>query len=88
MAGIMTESTDMRIINLEDIGPHYAKTLRDWHDRFFEQIEKVRELGYTNEFIRMWQFYLCFCEAGFFEREIGTVQMLMMRPEARAKAWA
>ncbi len=87
MAGIMTQSTDMRIINLEDIGPHYAKTLRDWHDRFFDEIDRVRELGYTNEFIRMWQFYLCFCEAGFFEREIGTVQMLMMRPDARAKAW-
>ena len=87
MARIMTDSTDMRVINLEDIGPHYAKTLRDWHDRFFDEIEKVRELGYTNEFIRMWQFYLCYCEAGFIEREIGTVQMLMMRPDARANPW-
>ena len=87
MATVMTDSTDLRVINLEDIGPHYAKTLRDWHDRFFDEIEKVRELGYTNEFIRMWQFYLCYCEAGFIEREIGTVQMLMMRPNARANAW-
>lgn len=88
MARIMTATTDMRIIGLEDIGPHYAKTLRDWHDRFFEEIENVRELGYTDEFIRMWQFYFCYCEAGFIEREIGTVQMLMMRPDARAKVWA
>lgn len=86
MTRTLTGSTDMRVINLEDIGPHYARTLRDWHDRFFAALDKVREMGYTNEFVRMWQFYLCYCEAGFIEREIGTVQMLMMRPDARARS--
>jgi cyclopropane-fatty-acyl-phospholipid synthase len=79
----MTEHTDMRVIHLEDIGPHYATTLRRWHDRFFARIEEVRELGYSETFIRMWQFYLCYCEAAFTERAIGDVQMLIMRPGAR-----
>ena len=83
MTRVMTEQTDMRVIHLEDIGPHYATTLRHWHDRFFARIDKVRALGYSDEFVRMWQFYLCYCEAAFIERAIGDVQMLMMRPGAR-----
>lgn len=83
MSKTMTEHTDMRSIHLEDIGPHYATTLRHWRDRFFEQIDKVHELGYSNEFIRMWEFYLCYCESAFIERAIGTVQLLIMRPGAR-----
>ena len=79
----MTRVTDMRVIDVEDIGPHYAETLRRWHDRFFDRIDRVREMGYSEEFIRMWQYYLCYCEGGFIERSIGNVQMLMMRPDAR-----
>jgi len=83
MTRTMTRHTDMRVIHLEDIGPHYATTLRHWHDRFFARIEEVRELGYSEQFIRMWQFYLCYCESAFIERAIGNVQMLIMRPGAR-----
>ncbi|MGI9225326.1 MAG: class I SAM-dependent methyltransferase [Woeseiaceae bacterium] len=83
MTRTMTKNTDMRVINLEDIGPHYATTLRHWHDRFFSRIDEVRELGYSEAFILMWKFYLCYCESAFIERAIGNVQMLMMRPGAR-----
>jgi cyclopropane-fatty-acyl-phospholipid synthase len=83
MSRIMTKHTDMRVIHLEDIGPHYATTLRHWHDRFFARIDEVRELGYSDAFIRMWQFYLNYCESAFTERAIGNVQLLIMRPEAR-----
>jgi cyclopropane-fatty-acyl-phospholipid synthase len=83
MSRTMTEHTDMRVIHLEDIGPHYATTLRHWRNRFFAQIDKVRELDYSEEFIRMWEFYLCYCESAFVERAIGDVQMLIMRPGAR-----
>ena len=83
MSATMTKATDMRVIDVEDIGPHYATTLREWHDRFFANIDRVREMGYSEEFIRMWQYYLCYCEGGFIERTIGDVQMLMMRPDAR-----
>ena len=79
----MTRHTDMRVIHLEDIGPHYATTLSHWHDRFLARIDGVRELGYSESFIRMWQYYLCYCESAFIERATGTVQMLIIRPRAR-----
>jgi len=83
MSRTMTKHTDMRVIHLEDIGPHYATTLRNWRDRFLARIDEVRELGYSDAFIRMWQYYLCYCESAFIERVIGNVQMLLMRPDAR-----
>ena len=86
MTRVMTEHTDMRTIHVEDIGPHYARTLRKWNDAFFARIEQVRSLGYPEPFVRMWEFYLCYCEAAFIERSIGTVQMLIMRPDARRES--
>ena len=86
MSRTMTEQTDMRVIHLEDIGPHYATTLRRWRERFFARIDQVRALGYASEFVRLWEFYLCYCESAFTERAIGTVQMLMMRPDARRES--
>jgi cyclopropane-fatty-acyl-phospholipid synthase len=83
MSDTLTRKTDMRIVNLEDIGPHYATTLRCWRERFFDNVDRVRGMGYSEEFIRMWQYYLCYCEGAFLERAIGNVQMLMMRPDAR-----
>jgi cyclopropane-fatty-acyl-phospholipid synthase len=83
MSETLTRVTDMRIVDLEDIGPHYATTLRRWHERFFDSIDQVHAMGFSEEFIRMWQYYLCYCEGGFLERAIGNVQMLMMRPDAR-----
>ena len=50
---------------------------------FFARIDEVRSLGYSDEFMRMWQFYLGYCESEFIERVIGNVQMLIMRPGAR-----
>lgn len=76
----MTQAGDLRTVHLEDIGPHYAETLTRWRDNFLARIEAVRDLGYTPLFIRMWLFYLSYCEAGFLERDIGTVQMLLAKP--------
>lgn len=83
MCKTMTDNTDMRVIHLEDSGAHYAQTLRHWHDRFFAAIDAVRELGYSDEFIRMWQYYLRYCEAAFRERATGLAQLLIMRPGVR-----
>jgi len=83
MQNAITESTDMRIQGLEDIGLHYARTLRDWRTRFFANIEKVKALGYPDEFIRLWEFYLCYCEGGFQERATSNVQLLLVKPENR-----
>ncbi|MEM7430753.1 MAG: cyclopropane-fatty-acyl-phospholipid synthase family protein [Pseudomonadota bacterium] len=83
MCRVMTRRTDLRTVDIEDIGLHYAKTLRCWRDRFFAHIDTVRSQGYSDDFIRMWDFYLSFCEGAFLERAIGDVQMLIMRPHAR-----
>lgn len=85
MTRTLTRHTDMRVIHLEDIGPHYATTLRHWHERFLAKVDDVRKLGYSDAFIRMWQFYLAYCESAFIERAIGDVQMLIMRPGARCE---
>ena len=75
--------SDLRLFNLEDIGPHYAITLRRWREAFNNNLDRVRTLGYPETFIRMWAFYLCYCEAGFIERVIGDVQILLVKPQAR-----
>jgi cyclopropane-fatty-acyl-phospholipid synthase len=84
----VTRATDMKIFNLEDIGPHYAPTLRLWRERFFANVAKVRALGYPESFNRLWEFYLCYCEGGFAERQLGDVQMLLTRPDCRRAAIA
>ena len=80
--------SDMKIFNLEDIGPHYAKTLRLWRERFFTNIAQVRKLGYPESFNRLWEFYLCYCEGGYAERQLGDVQMLLTKPACRRPAIA
>jgi cyclopropane-fatty-acyl-phospholipid synthase len=83
ISAAVTEGTDMRLFHLEDITPHYARTLRQWRVRFFSRLSEVRQLGYPDEFIRMWEYYLCYCEAGFEERYIGDVQVLFTKPRSR-----
>ncbi len=79
----ITRSSDMRLFHLEDLTPNYAETLKNWRTRMFNNLERVRALGYPEEFIWMWEFYLCYCEAGFRERYIGDVQMILTRPDCR-----
>ena len=79
----LATSTDMRLLHLEDIGLHYARTLRAWRTRFAAAAEQVRQLGFSQEFIRMWDFYFCYCIGGFEECYISDVQMLLARPAHR-----
>lgn len=88
MSDAICRFTDNKIINIEDIGGHYARTLADWRDRFKTRLSEVKELGYSDNFIRMWEFYLCYCQAGFMERRIGTVQMLLVKPDNRSVDYA
>ena len=76
----VARATDLQIVHLEDITSHYARTLREWRRRFFCNIDKVRDLGFSDTFIRMWEYYLCYCEGGFTERYIGDVQMIFAKP--------
>ena len=79
----LTRVTDLKIFHLEDIGPHYARTLREWRSNFMANRDPVRTLGYPDSFVRMWEFYLCYCEGGFAERQLGDVQLLLTKPGCR-----
>jgi len=72
--------SDLELRHLEDITPHYARTLQLWRENFFRNIEQIRALGYNEEFIRMWDYYFSYCEGGFAERVIGDVQLLFTKP--------
>lgn len=84
----ITKKSDLRLFDLEDIGPHYATTLRLWRENFFANIEAVKKLGYSSEFINMWDFYLSYCEGGFEERSLGDVHLLLAKPDNRRAALA
>lgn len=85
MSNCIARKTDMRTIHHEDIGPHYARTLKDWRIRFMQKLDQVKALGFPDSFIRMWEYYLCYCEGGFSERYISDVQLLMAKPLNRRK---
>jgi cyclopropane-fatty-acyl-phospholipid synthase len=84
----VARSTDMKLSHLEDIGPHYARTLAMWRERLMLRHAEVRSQGYPESFIRMWEYYLCYCEGGFEERTLGDVQMLLTKPRSRRAAIA
>lgn len=76
-------ASDLRPAHLEDMTPHYAETLRRWRENFFANVDQVRAIGYSDEFIRMWDYYLCYCEAGFDEGTCGSVQLVWAKPARR-----
>lgn len=79
----VARATDFRCVHLEDFGPHYARTLREWRKRFHERLPEVRQLGYDERFVRLWDYYLCYCEAAFEERCTGVVQVQFDKPLCR-----
>jgi cyclopropane-fatty-acyl-phospholipid synthase len=83
MAGHIARDTDMQIVHLRDITEDYATTLEHWRERFLANLDAVRGMGFSEEFLRMWEFYLCYCEGGFRERIIGTVQLALAKPGYR-----
>lgn len=83
MLGAVARSSDLRLTHLEDIGPSYALTLRAWRERFLAALPQVRQQGYPESFIRMWNYYFCYCEGGFLERSIGDVHLLLAKPGNR-----
>jgi cyclopropane-fatty-acyl-phospholipid synthase len=79
----ITSASDMRAYHLEDIGAHYAETLRHWRERFFSKLDEISSMEYGEEFLRMWHYYYCYCEGAFIERAIGNVQVLLVKPDCR-----
>ncbi|KII29426.1 SAM-dependent methyltransferase [Pseudomonas fluorescens] len=82
MLEVVSRDTDMNLLHMEDFGLHYARTLRLWHENFRRAHGRLSELGYDDYFLRLWEFYLCYCEGGFLERTIGTAQLLLAKPAA------
>jgi cyclopropane-fatty-acyl-phospholipid synthase len=80
ISAAVADNTDMRLLDLEDIGLHYATTLKHWRRKFNARLDEVRAQGYPERFIRMWEFYLCYCEGAFLERAISDVQMVFTKP--------
>ncbi len=77
------KDTDMHIVCLDDITLDYSRTLADWKAAFFARLNEVKAQGFDDVFIRMWEFYLCYCEGGFKERVISTAQFLMAKPQCQ-----
>ncbi len=75
-----TSASDLRLVHLEEIGRHYALTLAKWRGAFLSNLQPARKLGYSDEFLRLWHFYLCYCEAGFAENHVGDVQLVFSKP--------
>jgi cyclopropane-fatty-acyl-phospholipid synthase len=78
----VARTSNLRIVDLQDIGPHYAETLRRWRANLEDQRPAVERLGFDERFWRFWTLYLCYCEAAFMERHISDVQLVLARPGA------
>ena len=83
MIAAKSRSSDMALTHLEDFGSSYARTLSAWRERFLARLPEVRAQGHDERFIRMWEFYLAYCEGGFRERSIGVAQLLLAKPGSR-----
>ncbi|MHC4875580.1 MAG: class I SAM-dependent methyltransferase [Planctomycetota bacterium] len=79
----VARTSDLRLLHIEDLAPHYARTLNEWRQRFFARLPEIRQQGFPATFIRLWDFYLSYCEAAFEERHVGTVQMQFAKPLCR-----
>ena len=77
------DQTDLRISHIQDLAPHYARTLDEWRRRFHDRLPRIRSLGADEWFLRSWDYYFSYCQAGFAERQIGVSQMVLSKPDCR-----
>ena len=76
MQAAVAQGTGLRLTGLFEFAESYAITLRNWRERFLQRIDEVRALGFDDRFIRMWEYYLCYCEGAFRERAVGVAQLV------------
>ena len=86
IARAVARCTDLQTVHLEDLTGHYVETLRRWRERFDEHAGELDDLGYDERFRRLWTLYLSYCEAGFAERRILDVQLLLGKPRRHVAA--
>jgi len=82
----MTQSSDLKIYSIHDIGAHYARTLALWREGFFKRLKDIKALGFDDAFIRMWHFYFSYCEGGFQEKVISDIHLKLVKPGYRSNA--
>ena len=84
--GILLKSigrvSDLRLVEVEDFTADYARTLRYWKETFLARQEEVLQLGFSKEFLRLWTYYLCYCEALFAERYASLLHLRLAKPAA------
>lgn len=85
MTQALTSHTDFVVRHLQDIGLDYARTLADWCSNFMAARDAVHQLGYDDRFVRLWHFYLCYCEGGFLERTTSAVHLVLTKPGFKQK---
>jgi cyclopropane-fatty-acyl-phospholipid synthase len=83
ITGCLATGSDLRLAGLEELTPHYVRTLREWRQNIEAATAPLERLGYDERFRRLWRFYLAYCEGGFAEGRIRVVQMLMGKPGYR-----
>lgn len=75
--------TDLQIRHMEEFAEHYARTLKCWREKLHNNLDQIRQLGMTDPFLRLWEYYLCYCEGAFREKQIGVSQILLQKPGNR-----
>ncbi|WP_372717485.1 class I SAM-dependent methyltransferase [Novipirellula sp.] len=85
MTGAVGQASDLQFIHIEDFAEHYAQTLRCWRERFHANLDSIRKLGKTEAFLRLWDYYLCYCEGAFREKQVGVLQLLLQKPGNRLR---
>ena len=80
---VLTDHTSFVVKQVESIGPHYALTLARWKDRFLTNRGKIIDLGFPESFIRRWEYYFSYCQAGFTQHYVDDLQIVLTRPRNR-----
>lgn len=84
LSNSMANVSRLRMVHMEDFASHYAETLRRWHKTFNSRLPEVKQLGFDDRFIRIWNYYLCYCEAAFMERHVNVCQLWLANHGAKA----
>ena len=80
VAEAMEKAGSLFLYSWDEFSQNYARTLKAWHERFNGSLEEVRSQGFDEKFIRKWNYYLCYCHAGFTMRNVGVAQAIYTRP--------
>ena len=83
IAKVISKHTRLQLLDVDDFGWHYAETLRRWRHNMDTQLDEVRAMGLDERFIRLWRFYLAYCEAAFTERHVTVNQLVLVGPDWR-----